>query len=424
MKLALTFSALLLMGCTAAETTHSKTKSDIKFDRAAMDVLLSKAVSSGDIIGTSAMVFDEGEVVYTGAFGLGDRERNTPINMDTVWRIYSMTKPVTSVVIMDLQEEGKLKLSDPVSKYIPELANMMVAQLNEDGPPSFEPQVRPITLEDLMLHRSGIGYGIFGPVNPVEAVYEKAGLVTPEDNLESKMAKLSKLPLLFQPGEAWYYSYGIDVLGRVAEVVDGKNLGEVMRERIFDPLGMTETGFGVRPDQKTRFVSNYLMTENGTYALAEDGQKSPFSNPKNQFQSGGGGLVSTLGDYAKFAQLMLEGGVYKGHRVLEEVTVDLMMQDHMGQDKPYLLPWLGPEQMSGFGYGGSVQIGDTLEQLALNGKSTGQWGWSGAARTTFWIDRPNNAYGIIMLQFFSAEDPEIHDDFRALAYEQTRNTPN
>jgi len=383
MKLALTFSALLLMGCTAAETTHSKTKSDIKFDRAAMDVLLSKAVSSGDIIGTSAMVFDEGEVVYTGAFGLGDRERNTPINMDTVWRIYSMTKPVTSVVIMDLQEEGKLKL------------------------------LRPITLEDLMLHRSGIGYGIFGPVNPVEAVYEKAGLVTPEDNLESKMAKLSKLPLLFQPGEAWYYSYGIDVLGRVAEVVDGKNLGEVMRERIFDPLGMTETGFGVRPDQKTRFVSNYLMTENGTYALAEDGQKSPFSNPKNQFQSGGGGLVSTLGDYAKFAQLMLEGGVYKGHRVLEEATVDLMMQDHMGQDKPYLLPWLGPEQMSGFGYGGSVQIGDTLEQLALNGKSTGQWGWSGAARTTFWIDRPNNAYGIIMLQFFSAEDPEIHDDFRA-----------
>ena len=424
MKLALTFSALLLMGCTAAETTHSKTKSDIKFDRAAMDVLLSKAVSSGDIIGTSAMVFDEGEVVYTGTFGLGDRERNTPINMDTVWRIYSMTKPVTSVVIMDLQEEGKLKLSDPVSKYIPELANMMVAQLNEDGPPSFEPQVRPITLEDLMLHRSGIGYGIFGPVNPVEAVYEKAGLVTPEDNLESKMAKLSKLPLLFQPGEAWYYSYGIDVLGRVAEVVDGKNLGEVMRERIFDPLGMTETGFGVRPDQKTRFVSNYLMTENGTYALAEDGQKSPFSNPKNQFQSGGGGLVSTLGDYAKFAQLMLEGGVYKGHRVLEEATVDLMMQDHMGQDKPYLLPWLGPEQMSGFGYGGSVQIGDTQEQLALNGKSTGQWGWSGAARTTFWIDRPNNAYGIIMLQFFSAEDPEIHDDFRALAYEQTRNTPN
>jgi len=155
--------------------------------------------------------------------------------------------------------------------------------------------------------------------------------------------------------------------------------------------------------------------------LAEDGQKSIYLNPKNKFQSGGGGLVSTLGDYAKFAQLMLDGGIYKGHRVLDEATVKLMMQDHMGQDKPYLQPWLGPEQMSGFGYGGSVQIADSPEQLALNGKSTGQWGWSGAARTEFYIDRQNKAFGIIMLQFFSAEDPKLHADFRALAYNQTKN---
>jgi len=253
-------------------------------------------------------------------------ERNTPVDMDTVWRIYSMTKPVTSVVIMDLQEEGKLKLSDPVSKYIPELANMMVAKIGDDGQPSFEPQRRPITLEDLMLHRSGMGYGIFGPVNAVAAAYEKAGLVTPEDNLESKMTKLSKLPLMFQPGEGWYYSYGIDVLGRVAEVVEGKTLGEVMNARVFEPLEMTETGFGLRPDQKARLVSNYYIAKDGSFALAEDGQKSPYSNPEHRFQSGGGGLVSTLGDYAKFAQLMLDGGIYKGHRVLDEATVELMMR--------------------------------------------------------------------------------------------------
>ena len=224
-----------------------------------MDRLLSEAVSSGEVIGTSAMVFDEGEIVYKGAFGLGDRERKTSVDMDSVWRIYSMTKPITSVVIMDLQEEGNLKLSDPVSKYIPELADMKVAKIGEDGNPTFEPQARPITLEDLMLHRSGIGYGIFGPVNAVAAAYEKAGLVTPEDDLASKMTKLSKLPLMFQPGEAWYYSYGIDVLGRVAEVVEGKSLGEVMSARIFKPLGMTETGFRVRADQKARFVSNYYI---------------------------------------------------------------------------------------------------------------------------------------------------------------------
>jgi len=396
MKLALTFSAILLMGCSAATTPGAKKTLAPDFDRAAMDRLLSEAVSNGDVIGTSAMVFNEGHTVYQGAFGLGDRERNTPVDMDTVWRIYSMTKPVTSVVIMDLQEEGKLKLSDPVSKYIPELANMQVAKMGDDGQPSFEPQARPITLEDLMLHRSGLGYGIFGPVNAVAA--------------------------MFQPGEAWYYSYGIDVLGRVAEVVEGKTLCEVMGERIFTPLGMTETGFGLRPDQKPRFVSNYYVAKDGSYALAEDGQESAYSNPENKFQSGGGGLVSTLGDYAKFAQMMLDGGIYKGHRVLEESTVELMMQDHMGQDKPYSQPWLGPQQMSGFGYGGSVEIADTAEKLASTGKAAGQWGWSGAARTTFWIDRPNNAYGIIMLQFFSAEDPQIHADFRALAYQQTKNS--
>lgn len=423
MKLALTLSAMLLMGCSAAapETeTDTKIAPIPEFDTVAMDTLLSEAVNSGDVIGTSAMVFNEGHVVYQGAFGLGDRERKTPVTLDTVWRIYSMTKPVTSVVIMDLQEEGKLKLSDPVSKFIPELGSMMVAKMGEDGQPVFEPQAGAMTIEDLLLHRSGLGYGIFGPANPVAAAYEKAGLFTPEENLETKMTKLSKLPLMFQPGEAWYYSYSIDVLGRVAEVIEDKSLGEIMQERIFQPLGMTETGFGVRPDQKPRFVSNYYVAKDGSFALAEDGQASAYSNPDNQFQSGGGGLVSTLGDYAKFAQLMLDGGIYNGHRVLDETTVDLMMQDHMGQDKPYMLPWLGGETMSGFGYGGSVQIGETPEQLAKNGKSVGQWGWSGAARTVFYVDRPNDAFGIIMLQFFSAEDPKIHDDFRALAYQQTK----
>jgi len=421
MKLALTLSATLLMSCSAATTPDVKAPSAPTFDSAAMDTLLSEAVTSGDVIGTSAMVFDEGQVVYKGAFGLGDRERNVAVDMDTIWRIYSMTKPVTSVVIMDLQEEGKLKLSDPVSKYIPEIANMRVAKIGEDGKPSFEAQARSITLEDLMLHRSGMGYGIFGPVNAVAAAYEKADLFSPAETLETKIAKLSKLPLMFQPGEAWYYSYSIDVLGRVAEIIEGKNLGEVMQARIFDPLGMTETGFTVRLDQISRLVSNYYVTEDGSYALAEDGQKSPFANPDNKFQSGGGGLVSTLGDYAKFAQMMLEGGIYKGQRVLEEATVELMMQDHMGQDKPYMFPWLGGETRAGFGYGGSVQIDDSPEQLALNGKSKGQWGWSGAARTEFYIDRPNNAFGIIMLQFFSAEDPKLHADFRALSHKQTKN---
>lgn len=195
-----------------------------------------------------------------------------------------------------------------------------------------------------------------------------------------------------------------------------------MDERIFTPLGMSETGFRVRADQKARFVSNYYINRNGAFVLSEDGQSSPYLDPENKFESGGGGLVSTLGDYAKFAQMMLDGGIYKGHRVVSEATVELMMQDHMGQDKPYLQPWLGPEKMAGFGYGGSIEIADTPEKLAASGRAMGQWGWSGAARTIFWIDRPNESFGILMLQFFSAEDSKLHDDFRALAYEQTKNS--
>ena len=166
-------AALILSACSG--TTMPKNE----FDKKAMDSLLSQAVSSGDVIGVSALVHDEGETVYTGAYGLRDRENNKPVTHDTVWRIYSMTKPITSVIIMGLQEEGKLSLQDPVSKYIPELANMQVASLGEDGNPKFTPQRRPMTLEDLMLHRAGLGYGIFGDINPVETLYEKAGLFTP-----------------------------------------------------------------------------------------------------------------------------------------------------------------------------------------------------------------------------------------------------
>ena len=396
-----------------------------KFDKKAMDSLLSKAVSSEDVIGVSALVYDDGETVYTGAFGLRDRENNKPVTHDTVWRIYSMTKPITSVIIMDLQEEGKLSLQDPVSKYIPELANMQVASLGDDGNPKLTPQHRPMTLEDLMLHRAGLGYGIFGEVNPVETLYAKAGLFTPSEKLDVKMQKLSQLPLIGQPGAAWYYSYSIDVLGRIAEIVTEQSLGEIMQDRIFGPLGMDETAFYVKPELHDRFVTNYVLKKDGSFErIKGDANNSLFNTnaylTQNAFQSGGGGLVSTLDDYAKFAQMMLDGGIYKGHRVLDEAIVNEMMSDHMGDNPTFLFPWLGAQTNKSFGYGGSVVIQETPEQMASLGQGLGQWGWSGAANTTFWIDRKNKSFGILMLQFFAEEDPALHNDFRALAYAQTK----
>ena len=414
-------TAAVLMACSDATVQEGN------FDKAAMDTLLSNAVVSKEVIGVSALVFNKGRTVYKGAFGQRDRERDKPVELDTVWRIYSMTKPITSVIIMDLQEEGKLSLQDPVSKYIPELANMQVASLGEDGKPKFTPQARPMTIEDLLLHRAGLGYGIFGDMTPIETLYAKAGLFEPSETLETKMTKLSKLPLLAQPGKAWYYSYAIDVLGRIAEVVTEQRFGDIMQQRIFDPLGMSETGFYVKPNQVDRFTNNYILKKDGTFKLIEDNQENSALNSntfltQNAFQSGGGGLVSTLDDYAKFAQMMLDGGIYKGHRVLEDATVKTMMSDHMGDNAKFLFPWLGGETNTSFGYGGSVVIKETPEQIKRRGRGIGQWGWSGAARTTFWVDKRNESFGIIMLQFFSEQDPKIHDDFRALAYEQTQNS--
>jgi CubicO group peptidase (beta-lactamase class C family) len=316
------------------------------FDTAAMDDLLSSAVTDGDVIGVSALVFDEGQVVYQGAFGLGDRERDVAVTEDTLWRIYSMTKPITSVVIMDLIEEGKLSLDDPAAKYIPALAQMRVASMDEDGVPVFAEQTQPMTIEDLLLHRSGMAYGIFGG-NPVEEAYAASEIfsweTTPEgrlESLETKVNKLGALPLIAQPGTAWYYSLSIDVLGRVAEAVTGQTLDEVMAERVFEPLGMTDTGFYVRPEQKDRFASNYMVQPDGSFIMIEDGQNSPYLNdyPSN---SGGGGLVSTLGDYARFSEMMLNGGSLGDVTILEPETVALMMQDHMGEGFVSMFPWIG-----------------------------------------------------------------------------------
>lgn len=419
MKNAITLSLVFLAAC-AAQPDKNIEADPQKFDTVAMDNLLGGVVERGEQIGVSALVFDEGEVVYKGAFGLRDRERNKPIDMDTVFRIYSMTKPITSAIIMDLQEDGLLNLDDPASKYIPELAEMVVISMGKDGKPAFSPQSPPMTVEDLLLHRAGIAYGIFGDANPVETMYGKAGLFDPTEDLSVKMQKLSKLPLFTQPGEGWYYSYSIDVLGRIAEVVTGQTLGEIMDERLFDPLGMDETGFYVRPDQKHRFASNYALTPEGKYVLQDDGQESVFLKDM-PFQSGGGGLVSTLGDYAKFAQMLLDGGIYNGHRVLEEKTVNLMMSNQMDADDKFMMPWFGEAGDAGFGYGGRVVTGGSAETIAKTGNSPGQFGWSGMARTTFWVDKPNDAFGILMLQYFTNGDPQLHKDFKVLAHTQTRD---
>ena len=418
-KTLLLLTSALVIGCSA-QSEHVSERAAPEFDSAAMDSLLSGAVEDGKVIGVSALVYDEGHVVYKNAFGLGDRERDVALTEDSVFRIYSMTKPMTSAVIMDLVEEGKISLDDPVSDYVPQIGQMKVATLGEGGAVSFEEQVVPMTVKDLLLHRGGLAYGIFGDANPVEKAYMEADIFNLDEGLDAKMDKLAQLPLHSQPGTGWYYSFSIDVLGRIIEVVTGKNYGDVMQERLFDPLGMTETGFHVKPDQKPRFVSNYLLQEDGSFVVAEDGQTSTFLTD-NRYQNPGGGVVSTLGDYAKFAELMVEGGTYDGTKILEAETVEAMMSNQMDADDVFMMPWLGGETGAGFGYGGAVQISATPEQVEQAGRQVGQWGWDGLARTTFYVDPKNDAFGVMMLQYMGGENPPLHDSFQALAVSETIN---
>ncbi len=389
------------------------------FNTAAMDALLSGAVERGDVVGVQALVFDEGQTVYRNSFGMADRERNVPVKSDTVYRVYSMTKPVTSALIMDLMEEGKLKLSDPASKYVPQLAQMKVVSMGADGKPQYADQTKPMTIEDLLLHRAGMAYGIFGG-NPIEDAWGKANLFNPKATMSSNMDKMPMLPLLGQPSEQWFYSFSIDILGQIAEVVTGQTLGEAMEERFFEPLGMTETSFRVSAEMKPRFASNYMLQADGTFMLIEDGQNSPFADTTNVMESGGGGLTSTTDDWIKFARMLLNEGEFEGKRILEADTVKLMRTDHL-KDTPSLLPWVGGTSNAGFGYGGAVQLDVNTELQAQSGRFPGQFGWGGAARTDFWIDPENDSIGIIMLQFFGGEDPKIHSDFRALTLAETRD---
>ncbi len=413
-------SAILLTACSAAENSQDEAMPESTFDTAIMDGVLKNAVDTGQTKGVSAVVYEDGVKVYQGAFGLRDAENNLPVNEDTVFRIYSMTKPITSTIIMQMVEEGKIKLSDPASKYIPQIGQMMAFEgMSEDGMPKFAPQARPITVEDLMLHTSGIGYGIFGDITPLATMYKNAGLFNPDETMAQMMDKLPALPLMAQPGEIWYYGYNIDVLGRIAETVDGKPLGEVMQTRIFDPLGMTKTGFTVPEGEASNFASNYMMTPDGL-VLAEAAQGSPFQT-KNAYQSGGGGLVSTLGDYAKYGQAMANGGELDGVRILKAETVKLMMTNHLDDSVTYAFPWDQGGAIR-FGYGGSVAVNASEALTCKTGIANGQWGWGGAARTDFFIDPDAGSMGIIMMQQFEEPETRLHADFRRTVWMQTRNT--
>ncbi|UQR60508.1 MULTISPECIES: serine hydrolase domain-containing protein [Bradyrhizobium] len=351
-------------------------------------------IATGKIPGAILLLQQHGKPVYYENFGVRDVATEISMSADTIFRLYSMSKPITSVMAMMLVEEGKLSLDDPVSKYIPAFAKMKVGVETkaEDGKVALvlEAQNRPVTIKDLLRHTSGLPYGYHGG-GMVRELYAEANLFQSNLSNADFVAKITTLPLVEQPGTAWDYGFSTDVLGRVVEVASGKTLLQFEKERLLDPLGMTETAFFVADPAKFPRVAE---------PMPEDRNINPTTPVRDirrpsKWESGGGGMVGTIGDYARFAQMLLNGGIYEGRRYLKPETIALMASDHIGpetkiaRDQNYY-----PGDSSGFGLGFAVRTAvppGTAWPL-------GEYRWDGVGGTFFFIDPEDDLFGIFMVQ--------------------------
>lgn len=377
---------------------------------ARIDAAMQRYVDKGKLAGILAMVARRGQMAYARCFGKMDIAAGKPVQFDTLWRIYSMTKPITSVAVMMLYEEGRFHLTDPISRFIPAFKEVRVfAGGNEDQFETVAP-AREITIHDLLTHTAGLTYG-FAPDDVVEKLYIKHIWQSPVSNqgtTEEVIAAVAKLPLAYQPGAAWRYSLAIDVLGYLVQVVSGMPFDAFLKTRIFDPLGMQDTDFHVPPDKLDRFAVNYGPDEGGGLKVIDAPSTSKYAAPP-RFLSGGGGLVSTAGDYMRFAQMMLNKGELDGVRLLGRKTVEWMTVNHLPAG---VRPW--ESQSEGFGLGFGVTINAALAQTP---SSTGTYYWGGAANTTFWIDPAESLIGLLMLQFMPSDTYPVVPDFKVLTYQ-------
>lgn len=373
--------------------------------------VLQQYVDSGELVGVVSMIARRGEIVHFEEYGLLNKDTGQEITKDSIFRIYSMTKPITTLAVMKLYEEGKLQLTDPVERYLPAFRNVRVASA---GGALVAPQ-RPMTVQMLMTHTSGLTYGVFGDTL-VDRQYREAGVMTSPDNT-TFVERLGAIPLQNQPGTRFHYSVSTDVLGALVEAVSGQTLGEYFEEHIFEPLQMIDTAFQVSAEKLPRFGTNHTFNaETGQLEVSDRPSSSNFVN-RQTFESGGGGLLSTAEDYMRFSQMLLNGGELDGQRIIGSKTLEYMTQNHLdgifgtnGQHDPSELP--GFARGTGFGLGFAV-IEDPTAAGGIT--SEGEYYWGGAAGTIFWVDPQEELTGIVMIQHMNVRVP-LRATFKALTY--------
>jgi CubicO group peptidase (beta-lactamase class C family) len=352
---------------------------------ARLSEVLAGEISAGRVPGAVALIARRGRLGYFECFGRRDAVSRVPMTKDSIFRIYSMTKPITSVAAMMLWEEGKFLLSDPIAKYLPELAQLQVAAQN-GAELRYLPIERPITIQDLLRHTSGLTYEFRG-TGPVHKMYLAAKVSSRTQSSADQIATLGKLPLLHQPGTRWEYGRSTDVVGRLVEVLSGLPLRVFFERRILTPLGMVDTAFHVPPPEHSRLAEAFPHDPDSGAPV----QLQNVRDPPN-FESGGGGLVSTAADYARFLQMLLDGGAFGGRRLLSRKTIELMTADHLGPvtgAPDLLLPG------HGFGLGFAVRLQAGISQVP---GSVGQYFWGGLAGTTFWVDPVERLFAILLIQ--------------------------
>lgn len=366
-----------------------------------LEAVTKQQIDDGLVPGAVMVVARRGKIAWLSVQGKRDPAQPDPMTRESIFRIYSMTKPIVSTTLMQLVEEGRLQVGDPVAKYLPEIGNMKVGTevTGPDGRPMLRlsDPTRPMTVQDLLRHTAGLTYGRRG-TSLINASYVEAGIGDRTNTNQEMVAKLSKLALKFNPGDRWEYSVAVDVQGRLIEVLTGKKLSEAVAERILQPLGMIDTGFQV-PAEKVARAAQPGPRPNGQPMTprfkVDDGAK---------YESGGGGMLSTMEDYLRFTMALANGGSFQGKRIIGRQTLAFMTADHTGTR---------PGRPPGLGFGLGFEVRQRVGDSAIAG-SVGEYGWAGNAGTLFWIDPKEQLIAIYMVQVSDPDRIELRNRFRSM----------
>ncbi|HVF31711.1 MAG TPA: serine hydrolase domain-containing protein [Acidimicrobiales bacterium] len=375
--------------------------------------LRTRYIEPGKIVGGQVVVARHGEVGYFESFGERDRERSLPVVDETIWRIYSMTKPITGVALLSLYEHGHFQLTDPVHRFLPEWKGLRVKERADGTERLVEPE-RPMSIKDVLMHMSGLGMAALGGDGTLTG-----SLLDGDDTLADVVTKLADQPLSFHPGTRWLYGVSTDICGRLVEVISGQRFDDYLQEHVFAPLGMTDTGFTVADDALDRFAASYFRRpQDKSLKLVDDPETSRYRTPR-AFLSGGGGLVSTTADYLRFAQMLCNGGELDGVRVLGRKTVELMTTNHLpggGSMVDFAIPGgFGEVGFTGMGFGLTVAVNQGAAATGVIG-SAGDFTWGGYASTIFWVDPAEELVVIFMTQLIPSGTFNFRDQLKALVY--------